>query len=140
MLGLSTMGELIGFWATIGGAVFGLLALILAGLIYHWTTQQDGERHEELTDALATTGDTLKELLANSGAGIAPADLSALSAEMQVALTGQLGTNEKVVKLEKPGEGRKGNHPWFAVTSLGRTLKVYAGGRSGGVHVTDMTA
>lgn len=138
MLALSESSELIAFWATIGGAVVGSAALVVAVLIYCWTTNQDDERHGELTDALSTTGDALAELLASSA--VQQTDLSPLSSDMRTALLEHLTSNEKVVKLERPGEGRKGNHPWFAVTSLGRTLKLYVGGRRGGVHVTDLGA
>ncbi|MBU2600819.1 MAG: hypothetical protein KKA32_01435 [Actinobacteria bacterium] len=127
---------LLGFVFTTAGFVVGVVALVLTSLIYHWTNRTDSDRHSELTDALQVTQDAVRDLSAQ----VAPAEahLGDLSAEEERSLRGLLGSGEVVVRCARSGSG-KGNHPWQAVTSKGRLLQVYTGGRRGGVHASELS-
>ncbi len=92
----------------------------------------------ELLDAIHAMGETVRELGAQAQHPLPQADLSRLSDAEGTALQGMLQADEVVVTLERSGAG-KGNHPWQAVTSAGRVLQVYTGGRGGGVHASVLT-
>ncbi len=111
--------------------MLGVAALVVAIAIFRWTRGDDDERHGELLDALDNAETALAELAA--GLAVAPADLSLLSEDERNELRRRLSPGEIVVKVARSSRG-KGNHPWQAVTSHGRTLQVYTGGRTGGVH------
>lgn len=92
----------------------------------------------ELAEGIRATGDAVRQLVAQAQQPVPKADLSRLSDDERNALEGKLEAAEVVLKLERSGTGR-GNHPWQAVTSVGRVLLVYTGGRSGGVHTRVLT-
>ena len=129
----SDLGLLVGLSATVLGFVVGAIALVLTFLIYRWTNTDDADRHAELLDALQTMGATVRDLGTRTQQPLPTADLTRLSSAERSALQGMLQADEVVVRVERSGTG-KGNHPWQAVTSAGRVLQVYTGGRRGGVH------
>ena len=135
-LSKSNVGTCIGLICTVLGFVVGAVALVLTILIYRWTNQDDANRHAELLDAVKTMGATVEDLGKTSP--LSPADLTKLSPAERSALHGLLQPDEIVVRVERSGTGR-GNHPWQAVTSAGRLLQVYTGGRRGGVHATEVS-
>jgi hypothetical protein len=116
---------------TIGGFIVGAVSLALTGLIYRWTGTTDSERHEELLEAV-------REMAALLPPGQPPANLGQLSQDEQAKLRGALQQGENVLHVARSATG-KGNHPWRAITSQGRVLQVYTGGRRGGVHLTVVT-
>ena len=132
----SDAGVFVGLTATVLGFVVGAVALVLTILIFRWTNRDDGDRHAELLDAVRTMGATVRDV--GTRTTLAPADLAKLSDAERSALQGLLQANEVVVRVERSGTG-KGNHPWQAVTSAGRVLQVYTGGRHGGVHTSVLT-
>jgi hypothetical protein len=116
---------------TVGGVVIGVVSLVLTVLIYNWTNTTDDERHAELLEAV-------RDVAALLPPGQPQANLGQLSQDEQTKLLGALQQGENVVHIARSATG-KGNHPWRAITSLGRVLQVYTGGRRGGVHVTVVT-
>ena len=114
------------------GCAVGIGALIISILIYRWTTTTDDERHHGLKDALDALADVVRNQA--QAANVVPVDLHSLSDAERAQVLESLEPNEVIVRLERARSG-KGNHPWLAVTTHGRVLSVYSGGRRGGVHM-----
>lgn len=131
----SDVGVFVGFAATVLGCLVGAYALLLTRRIYRWTSKADADRHAELLDAVRTMGETVRDII--TGASVPP-DLTTLSDAERSALQGLLQAREHILRVKRSGTG-KGNHPWQAVTSAGRVLQVYTGGRRGGVHTSVLT-
>ncbi len=92
-----------GLILTAAGLLVGAVSVVLSSLIYYWTNQTDAERHSELTDALAVTGEAVRELSAK--ATLTQADLTAMSREEEGALRRLLATGEVIVRCARPGSG-----------------------------------
>ena len=122
-----------GFWITLAGLLVGVAALVVAIRIFRSTNRSDAEKHSELLDSLAATKDALQDAIARGGAN--PADLFAagLSVAEAAFVDQMLEPAELAVHARRRSRGR-GNHPWQVVTSRGRILEIYTGGRTGGVH------
>jgi type II secretory pathway pseudopilin PulG len=122
-----------GFWLTAGGVLIGVASLVLAVLIFRSTNRSDQEKHGELLDALHAAQSALEQTIQRTGATQANLAALGLSVPESEKVDEFLGEGEVAVFARRRATG-KGNHPWQVVTSRGRVIQIYTGGRTGGVH------
>jgi hypothetical protein len=122
----------VGLAVTILGCLLGIASVWLTVLIYCWTSRKQAEYQAELTFAL----DELRLARAQQpGPDPTPsADLSGLPDEARERFVALLEGDERIIRLTRTGTG-KGAHPWLAITTTGKVLRAYRGGRTGGWHV-----
>jgi type II secretory pathway pseudopilin PulG len=122
-----------GFWLTAGGVLISIASLVLAILIFRSTNRSDQQKHGELLDALQATQGALEQTIARTGATAANLGALGLSVPEMQKVAEYLGDGEVAVHARRRAAG-KGNHPWQVITSRGRVIQIYTGGRGGGVH------